>query len=227
MRRSLRWQKSYVKALGSVGVTSICPTVDNEDGAFKHVVNVIGQDPEGAKILDIHSEGPYLNRVGEKGVDTGHPEIDLEHIQLMILCKASFLTRMMISDNVHLGGLKPGRYHNGVFGGECVITEEGFSLTDTGRLAESARPVLFGMKNLVKNMHIPLEKVCVMASLNPCEVYGFADRKGSLRTGKDADFAVLDDDFNCLYTYREGKKIYDHTSDADLCNADAYKDRIE
>ncbi len=322
--------RGYVKALGSAAVTSIFPTVDNEEGAFKQVVQVAKEDPVGARILGIHSEGPYLNRVGEKGVDTGHPEIDLDHVQQMIdegqgylrlvalapelersreairllnqndvraafahsnqtyeeamgsfkdgisvithtanvmagihhrnmgglgaallnddvynelICdglhvrnemieiilrikKDAFHKIMMISDNVNLGGLKPGRYH-GIFNSICNITEEGFCLTDTGRLAGSAKPVLFGMKNLVKNMGIPLEKVCVMASLNPCEVYGFADKKGSLRIGKDADFAVIDENFNCLYTYREGKKIFDHLEDPDLCDLDAYKDRIE
>lgn len=320
--------RGYVKALGSVGVTSIFPTVDNEDEAFKYVVKVIEEDPIGARILGIHSEGPYLNRVGEKGVDRGHPDIDLDHIQKMIddgkgylrlvalapelpgskeairllnrnnvraafahsndtyeeameafrngisvithtanvmagihhrnmgglgaallndevynelICDGlhvrnemieiifrikndAFNKILMISDNSHLGGLKAGRYQ-GVFG-PCNITEEGFCLTDTGRLAGSAKPVLYGMRNLVKNMNMLLEKVCVMASLNPCRVYGFADKKGSLRIGKDADFAVINQDFNCLYTYREGKKIYDHETDADLHNPKIDSQRI-
>lgn len=324
----VRHVRGYVRALGSVAVTSIFPTVTDEDGAFANVLAVMKEDPDGARIMGIHSEGPYLNRVGEKGIDTGHPDIDLDAIQQMIddgegqlrllalapelplskeairllnkngvrvafahsnqtyeeamesfkdgitvithtanvmsglhhrnmgglgaallnddvynelICdglhvrnemieiimrvkKDAFHKIMMISDNVHLGGLKPGRY-NGVFG-VCNITEEGFSLTDTGRLAGSAKPVLFGMKNLVQNMGIPLEKVCVMASLNPAEVYGFADRKGSLRVGKDADFAVIDKDFNCLYTYREGRKIFDHETDGDLLNPDAESYRI-
>jgi N-acetylglucosamine-6-phosphate deacetylase len=76
-------------------------------------------------------------------------------------------------------------------------------------------------------MNISLEKVCVMASLNPCRVYGFADRKGSIRIGKDADFAIIDKDFNCLYTYREGRKIYDHTIDTDLYNHETEKNRID
>lgn len=318
----------YCKALGSVAVTSIFPTVDNEEGAFKNVVKAIELNKDGARILGIHSEGPYLNRVGEKGIDTGHPEIDLDHVQEMIdegkgylrlvalapelerssdairllnqnnvrvafahsnqtyeeamesfkdgisvithtanvmaglhhrnmgglgaallndevfnelICdglhvrnemidiilrvkKDAFHKVLMISDNVHLGGLKPGRYE-GPFG-PCNITEESFCLSDTGRLCGSAKPVLYGMKNLVQNMHLPLEKVCVMASLNPCEVYGFADRKGSLRIGKDADFAVIDKDFNCLYTYREGKKIFDHRTDTDLECPDAYDHKV-
>ena len=45
-----------------------------------------------------------------------------------------------------------------------------------------------------------------------------ADAKGTLEAGKDADFVVLDDDFNVLLTYREGKCIYDHEKDTDLYN---------
>ena len=64
-----------------------------------------------------------------------------------------------------------------------------------------------------------------MASLNPARVYGFGDHKGSLAVCKDADFAVIDKDFNCLYTYSEGRKIYDHTIDTDLENPKAAKYR--
>ncbi len=311
----------YAKAVASAGVTSVFPTVDNEHEAYPGIVEAIKENADGARILGIHSEGPYLNRVGEKGVDTGHPEIDLDHIRKMIdeakgylrlvalapelersreairllnqngirvafahsnqtyeeamesfkdgitvithtanvmsglhhrnmgglgaallndevynelICdglhvrnemidiimrikKDPFDKIMMISDNIHFAGLPQGSYAYDD-GTVCHIDEQGFCLTDTGRLYGSAKPVLYGMKNLVKNMHMPLEKVCIMSSLNPCEVYGFADRKGSLRIGKDADFAVIDDDFNCLYTYREGRKVYDYKEDTDLYN---------
>ena len=311
----------YAKALASAGVTSIFPTVDNEHEVYPQIVEAIRENDDGARIMGIHSEGPYLNRVGEKGVDTGHPEINLGHIQKMIdeaegylrlvaiapeleqskeairllnqngvrvafahsnqtyeeamesfkdgitvithtanvmsgihhrnmgglgaallndevfnelICdglhvrnemidiimrikKDPFDKIMMISDNIHYAGLPQGDYRydeNTV----CHIDEQGFCLTDTGRLFGSAKPVLYGMKNLVQKMGLPLETVCRMSSLNPCLVYGFADKKGSLRVGKDADMAVIDNDYNCLYTYREGKKIYDHQTDTDLCN---------
>lgn len=318
----------FCKALGSVGVTSVFPTVDNEDGAFKGVVEASKENINGAKIIGIHSEGPYLNRVGEKGVDTGHPDIDLNHIQNMIdeaegllklvalapelpdskqaidllrsngirvafahsnqtyeeamqsfkdgisvithtanvmsglhhrnmgglgaailnddvynelICdglhvrnemidiifrvkKNAFNKIMMISDNVHLGGLKPGRY-DGIFG-PCTITEEGFSLTDTGRLAGSAKPVLYGIKNLVENLKIDLMDVCTMASLNPARVYKISDYKGSISIGKDFDAVVIDDEYKCLYTYREGKLIYDYEKDLDLRDPDSDSMRI-
>ena len=308
----------YVKALASAGVTAVFPTVTDEDGAFKNVVAAIRENSDGARIMGIHSEGPYLNRVGEKGIDKGHPDIDMDFLKKMLadsegylrlvglapeiegskeairflisnnvrvafahsnqnyeeamasfkegvsvithtanvmsglhhrnmgglgaallndevynelICdglhvrnemidiilrvkKDAFHKIMMISDNVNIGALPPGRYHGQW--GIINVTEDGFALTDTGRLAGSTKPVLYGMGNLVKNLGLPLEKVCQMASLNPAEVYGFADHKGSLRIGKDADFVVIDDDFHCLYTFREGKMIYDHRKDTDL-----------
>ena len=308
----------YARALASAAVTSIFPTVSEKD-SYRYVCEAMKEEYPGARIMGIHSEGPYLNRVGEKGVDQGHPEITMEDIaeryaicegnlrlfaiapelsgskeairylsQRGVRCafahsnqtyeeaqesfksgitvithtanvmsglhhrnmgglgaailnddvfnelicdgmhvrnemieiifrvkKDAFHKIMMISDNVHFAGLPAGRYDGGFFG-PTNISEEGFSLTDTGRLAGSAKPVLYGMKNLVKNMGYPIEVVSQMASLNPCLVYGFADRKGSIRIGKDADIAVIDEDFNCLYTYREGKLVFDYEKDTDL-----------
>ena len=59
-----------------------------------------------------------------------------------------------------------------------------------------------------------------MSSLNPSRVYGVGDRKGSLHSGKDADFVVIDEDYQVVYTYREGRKIYDAAADTDLFNAE-------
>ena len=315
----------YLKAVASVGVTGVFPTITNENGCYKVVAETVKGEYDGAQILGIHSEGPYLNRVGEKGVDKGHPEIDIAFLEKMIkdadgLLKlvamapelegskeaVRYLTKngvrvayahsncdykealeafkngmtvtthtanvmsgihhrrmgglgaclldddvyneliadglhvsnemmemmfrvkndslhkfMMISDNVTMAGLPAGNYN--WHGYDLTITPEGFCLTDTGRLMGSAKPVLWGIKNLVENMGYPLEEVCIMASLNPAQVYGWGDKKGSLRVDKDADFAIIDDDFNCLYTYREGKKVYDYQVDTNLKNIEFFE----
>jgi N-acetylglucosamine-6-phosphate deacetylase len=310
----------YTRALASQGVTEVFPTCT----AFADWDSVVEaqktQGAEGARIMGLHAEGPYLNRVGEKGVDTGHPDIDLplvlakteaaggalklmaiapelpgaedlihaltgrgvrcafahsnasyeealasygwgisvithtanvmsglhhrnmgglgaalldDHVYNELICDGMHVRNemidimfrikhdvfhkfMMISDNVPLAGFPAGRYM-GPFG-PTTITEEGFCLSDTGRLSGSTKPVLFGMKNLVQNLHLPLETVSRMASLNPNEVYGFADHKGSLRPGKDADFMVIDDDFHLFSTWREGRAIYEEEKDTDLVN---------
>lgn len=309
----------YCKALASTGVTSVFPTCT--DGSWEGILERAACDVDGAEILGIHSEGPYLNRVGEKGVDQGHPEIAMKEIKKLLadshgmlklfaiapeidgaeeaisylashgvrcafahsnadyseaiqafqegitvithtanvmsgihhrnigglgaallydgvynelICdgmhvcnemlqimfrvkKDAFHKFMLISDNVHLGGFPEGKY-DGPFG-PTHITADGFCLSETGRLSGSTKPVIYGMKNLVKNLAIPIEDVCRMASLNPCKVYGFADRKGSLCIGKDADMAVIDSDFNVLHTYRKGKIIYDQKTDLNLINS--------
>ena len=74
--------RGYLKGLASQGVTACLPTADYE--FFDTIAHVAKTEIDGALPIGIHSEGPYLNRVGEKGVDTGHPDIDLNHIQDMI-----------------------------------------------------------------------------------------------------------------------------------------------
>lgn len=75
--------KGYLKGLASQGVTGILPTTVDSD-CFEWIAEIADKQNDGAKILGIHSEGPYLNRVGEKGVDTGHPDISLKHIVEMV-----------------------------------------------------------------------------------------------------------------------------------------------
>lgn len=309
--------QGYVKALAAQGVTAIFPTAG--EGLFADIAAFTKNEYEGARILGIHSEGPYLNRVGEKGVDLGHPDIDLTHVEEMIehgkgllklvgmapelpgsaqatqllldhgikvafthsncnyheamaafdrgvsvathtanvmsgihhremgglgacllhdnvaceiICDGLHVSLemlelmfrvkpyeqfMMISDSTPMAGAPCGSYKMGIF--QTVnITEDGFCLTDTGRLCGSSKSVLFGMKNLVEKLHIPLETVWRMASLNPAKVYGFDDRKGSIQIGKDADFIVVKPDFALHYTYCEGKKVFDYQTSGDLFN---------
>ena len=54
-----------------------------------------------------------------------------------------------------------------------------------------------------------------MAALVPARKYGFGDKKGSLRIGKDADFVVISDDYKVLETYVEGRKVFDRAIEGD------------
>ena len=42
-------------------------------------------------------------------------------------------------------------------------------------------------------------------TLNPANCLGIADRKGSIRVGKDADLVVLEKDYSVAQTYCMGK----------------------
>lgn len=90
--------RGYLKGLASQGVTACFPTADHS--YFKAIAKVAKTEVDGAKVVGIHSEGPYLNRVGEKGVDTGHPDIDLEHIKTMINDADGLLKLMAIAPEI-------------------------------------------------------------------------------------------------------------------------------
>lgn len=309
--------RGYLKGLASQGTVNVFPTVMGVT-AIKEIYEVSLEDNDGAKILGIHSEGPWLNRVGEKGVKTGWPTVSLATAERMVedangmlklvalapeiegideiiqyflskgvtlafahsdetyqgACRAydqglsvathtgnvmtglhhrdigglgASLTRkdvtcevicdgmhicndmlkiffqlkdydqfMMISDCTPLSGAASGRYF--AYGMDINVTEEGFVLTDTGRLMGSSQPVLFGIKNLVENVGIAMEDVLKMACLNPAIKYGFADRKGSIEINKDADFCVISDDYQALNTYSCGKEVYCRKTDGVVFN---------
>ena len=119
---------------------------------------------------------------------------------------------MMVSDNVLYAGLPVGRYEGMDKTSDRAfinITDEGFVLSDTGRLSGSSKPVLYGIGNLVEKLKVPMEECCKFFCYNPIRKYSDPNKKGSLKPGKDADFVVISDDYQAIATYSEGRKIYD------------------
>ena len=64
------------------------------------------------------------------------------------------------------------------------------------------------LKHLVEKAGLTLEKACDLATMNPAKALGIETETGSISEGKRADFAVLDKEFNVLYTLRGGEIIY-------------------
>ena len=141
-----------------------------------------------------------------------------EMLQIIFKVKDNMDKWIMISDNVQVAGAPVGRYRNESNTRERVVTEEGFCLETTGRISGSSKPVLYGIGNLVEKLGMPIETVIRMAALNPCRAYGFDKEKGSIMLGKDADLAVITDDYQCVATYANGRKVYDCKTDTDLFN---------
>jgi len=138
--------------------------------------------------------------------------ISLPMIQIYLRCK-DHDKLMMVSDNVLYANLPSGRY-KGLEKGESDrafinISKEGFILSDTGRISGSSKPVIYGIKNLVEQLHVPMEECCKFFSYNPIRKYSDPNKKGSLKPGKDADLVVINDDYDVLATYSEGRIIYD------------------
>lgn len=68
--------------------------------------------------------------------------------------------------------------------------------------------MLYGIGNLVEKLHMPLEEVVRMSSANPARKYHL-DSKGEIVSGKDLDIVVIDDDYQAVATWVEGRKVFD------------------
>lgn len=315
----------FLKGVASEGVTLVLPTLFSATGegegaldVLRKTANRVGKPQNGANVAGVHFEGPYLNRVGEKGTRPKTPTINLDFARRAIEAGGGHLTMMglapelpmakelidLLTENgviaafthtdcnstqafaafengitvaTHLCNVMTGIHHRDVGGlgaalldervtcelicdglhvsnpmieivmrakshdkimlisdctgysgapsgtyrgflghsGEVIVDDLGFVREPGGRLRGSSKPVLYGIGNLVENIGIDIQDALKMAALVPARKYGVADRKGSLKIGKDADFVVISDDYKALETYVEGRKVFDRALEGD------------
>jgi len=119
---------------------------------------------------------------------------------------------MLISDSSPVSGLKPGTYtfNNRVY----ISTNDGSVRTPTGRLSGSSSYILKGIRNLVEELHIPMETVLKAAGQNQAQLLGLSN-KGSIKEGKDGDFVVINDEYEVFKTFVEGEIVYDQSVSGD------------
>ncbi len=78
--------------------------------------------------------------------------------------------------------------------GMSVIYEDNvMKLSDRSALAGSASVLSDCVRNMYKEVGVPLYSAVRMASLTPAEVIGFSDRKGQIAKGYDADLILFDE----------------------------------
>ena len=112
---------------------------------------------------------------------------------------------IMITDALMAKGTPIGSRH--IFGGnEILIYPDGSAhLVQAGNLAGSTLKVNDGLRILVEEALVPINYAINSCTLNPANLLGIADRKGSIRVGKDADLVVLDSDYSVIQTYCMGQ----------------------
>lgn len=94
-------------------------------------------------------------------------------------------------------------------GGQTVIVKNGEARLENGTLAGSVLRMNNAVKNVMKFLNLPLEEVVKYASINPAKNLGVADKLGSIKVGKRADFVILDKELNVVKTVRAGKVIFE------------------
>lgn len=106
---------------------------------------------------------------------------------------------ILISDSMRATGLPDGEYE---LGGQTVRVDQGVSRLKDGTIAGSTASMLQCVK---KAMEFGISKAdaVTMATLTPATMMGL--NKGKIEMGYDADFVVMDDDFNPVAACVEGR----------------------
>lgn len=134
--------------------------------------------------------------------DTIH--VSVPAIKLLKKCKPHEKL-VLITDAMRAKGIADGESE---LGGQKVFVKNGEARLADGTLAGSVLRMNVAVKNMVEKVGMSLPEACDLATINPAKVLGIENEAGSIREGKRADFAVLDDKFNVLYTVCGGKIIY-------------------
>jgi N-acetylglucosamine-6-phosphate deacetylase len=108
----------------------------------------------------------------------------------------------MITDAVACAGLPDGEYDN------VTMTNGQIYLQDGSSLAGSSLTTLQALRNVLEFTGYPIERILPSLTLVPARQIKVCERKGSLETGKDADFLVLDYNLQLQSTYVKGKRVY-------------------
>lgn len=132
----------------------------------------------------------------------------------------------IVADAGIMSGLKMGKYDLPDVG-EYEVGRDGMLHISDGTIDGSALHILNGIKNWVEVIKIPMEEAVVMASLNPAKVCHVDNHKGSIKEFKDADFVVIDDDYQVIETIVEGKSEYQKDNNYEYDNISYYKYLIE
>lgn len=125
-------------------------------------------------------------------------------IALLLKCKPKEKV-ILITDSMEAKYLSEGKY---ALGGQEVFVDGTSARLKDGTLAGSILRLNVALKNIRDISHLPLTDVVDMASINPARNLGIQDRKGSISLGKDADFVIIDEDFDVYATYIAGKEVY-------------------
>lgn len=92
--------RGYLKGLASQGTVCVFPTVADPEGIAAVAAVASEGLSEGSQILGIHAEGPWLSRVGEKGVRTGWPEVSLQTAKQMFEASCGLLRLVALAPEI-------------------------------------------------------------------------------------------------------------------------------
>ena len=110
----------------------------------------------------------------------------------------------LITDAMRAKGLPDGVSE---LGGQTVYVKNSEARLEDGTLAGSVLRMNRAVQNLVEKVGVPFEKAVDCATINPAKNLKLDDQIGSIKLGKNADFTVLNGNYDVIMTIRDGKII--------------------
>ena len=112
----------------------------------------------------------------------------------------------LITDWIEAKHLPDGKYK---LGGQDVYVKGKEARLADGTLAGSTLKMNDAIRNMQGVIGLSMEKAIDLATIYPARVLGIDNQKGSIALGKDADFAIIDKDYNVYMTVSNGRVVFD------------------
>lgn len=224
----------YNASGNTIKTVTLAPEIEGADELIKHL-NKLNVIPAVAHSNATFSQVQHAVDIGLKGIThTFNAQSPLHHRDIGVVGAGFLLDELyseLIADTIHvsvpamkllfknkpdgkivlvtdalrLKGLTDGKM---VMGGQNVTLKDGQARLDNGALAGSVIGMNTAIKNLIEKVGISFEKAVDCATINPARVLKVNDKRGSISVGKKADFAIINDNFDVLYTIKNGNIIY-------------------
>ena len=225
----------YNAASGNaIRIVTLAPEVDGAEEFIRHltaqgIVSSIGHT--GAKYPDIEKAvangasnvthtynaqtALHHREIGTVGsamlIDDLNCELicDTIHVSvpaMRLLVKNKPLDKLsLITDAMRAKGLPDGESE---LGGQKVFVKDGEARLEDGTLAGSVLRMNRAVQNMVEKVGVPFTQAVDYATINPARMLKIDDVTGSIKVDKNADFTVLNENFDVLLTIRDGEIIY-------------------
>lgn len=123
---------------------------------------------------------------------------------------------VLVTDAMRAAGMPEG---NSILGslrhGQPVIVENGVAfMPDREAFAGSVCTADRLVRTMVKQAGVPLHDAVKMVTVNPAEIIGISNRKGTVAVGMDADLVLFDDNIHVHITMIEGRIRYQSPTDS-------------
>ena len=113
---------------------------------------------------------------------------------------------VLVTDGIEAKHLSEGVYQ---LGGQDVFVKGNEARLESGALAGSTLKMNQALRNIRDVMpNFSFTDTIDLVTINPAKNLFVDDYKGKISVGYDADFAVIDEDFNVYMTFSKGKLVY-------------------